>query len=260
MTVSVLVPWRSNDQHRDRSLHYIIERFKEAWPCWQVVTGEHNEGPWCKASAVADGLTRADGDLLVIHDADVWCDRLADAVEAVELGAPWAVPHRQVRRLTREATAEVLAGGELHDGLPLAQRPYTGYSGGGIVVLPHASYEQVPFDQRFTGWGQEDSSAAIAWTCLLGDPVRLDGVLWHLWHPPQQRMTRVKGTDAGWRLFKRFQAARRDPSAMRALVAEGQPQPDGTLSSFGSPGAAGGSEASSTTPASNASAPTPNAT
>src|SRR5690606_21183591 len=99
--------------------------------------------------AVADALARATGDILVITDADVWCDPRAveQAIRAVSRPvnpSPWAMPHERVIRLTQTATERVLAGegwpptpGEiliLTDRLAgtFAERPYIGVLGGGM--------------------------------------------------------------------------------------------------------------------------------
>ncbi|MDH2392319.1 hypothetical protein QCN29_26790 [Streptomyces sp. HNM0663] len=175
-------------------------------------------GPWCKAAAVSAALPQAVGDVLVVADADVWCDGVPQAVKAVEDGAPWAIPHGQVHRLTEAATTAVLGGGPL-DG-PTVQRPYTGFAGGGIAVLPRATYEDVPLDARFAGWGQEDEAWALALLCLAGRPWRGRARLWHLWHPPQVRTSRRWGSQASRALWQRYHAARADPQAMRTLLDE----------------------------------------
>ena len=41
-----------------------------------------------------------------------------------------------------------------------------------VAPLPRRLYEEVPFDSRFVGWSGEDESAALAWTCLAGQPWR----------------------------------------------------------------------------------------
>src|SRR5690606_37809457 len=84
--------------------------------------------------------------------------------------AGWAVPHRLVYRLSEAATSGVLAGLAPSPGMRLVQAPYVGYAGGGITVLPRSTYDQVPLDPRFRGWGQEDESWAHALTVLAGDP------------------------------------------------------------------------------------------
>ena len=218
--VSVLVPRRPDGGPRDRAWQWLRPRWESLG--WQVVEGSHNEGEWCKASAVTDALTHASGDILVAADADVWCPDVPAAVQAVLAGASWAVPHTLVHRLTSGAT-DVLYGTEVFGG-PLVeqrveQRPYPGMPGGGCVVLTRDVYGSCPLDPRFQGWGQEDQSWGIALTSLYGPPVRMPGPCWHLWHPPQERVSRSTGSMAGRRLMLEYATAARE-GRMAAYLAE----------------------------------------
>lgn len=179
-------------------------------------------GPWCKGATANRAVEESDADIVVLHDADVWCDGLPDAIQAVMDGASWAVPHRGVFRLDEDATARVLDGEEPHEDMGLTQRPYLGTLGGGIVVASREVMLSISLDERFVGWGQEDSSWGIALGCLLGPPWRGHQPLYHLWHPPQERDSRRRGSRPGWALFRRYHAARNDPAAMRALIEEGR--------------------------------------
>lgn len=184
---------------------------------WEICEGYGDAQRWCKAAAVQDGLTRATGDLLVIADADVWSDHLQEAVDAVASGAAWASPHRKVRRLTEAGTTRFLNGER--DDLEVEQH-HNAHLGGGIVVLSRSLYEDIPLDPRFVGWGQEDDSWACALTTLAGKPWQGDESLWHLWHPPQHRQSRVVGNAESKALGRRYKSARRSPALMRALLDE----------------------------------------
>jgi hypothetical protein len=221
VTVSVLVPWRPDGAHRDAAWAWVSRRWADRHPDWQVVVGVAPDGPWCKALAVADALDRADGDLLVIADADVWCDGVGQAVTAVQGGAPWAVPHGKVHRLTAPATALVLEGTDpaaIVGGL--ARGRYGGVEGGGMAVLTRALYEQAPIDPRFRSWGQEDESWGAALTVVAGKRWRGVTPLWHLWHPPEPRLNQHVGNATSWALHVRYQVASRSQEAMRRLLAE----------------------------------------
>lgn len=109
-------------------------------------------GPWCKAAAVTPAVAASEADIVAVVDADCWVPGLAEAVEAVEVGAAWSLPHLRVHRLAEEATTAVLAGADF-EGQKLAQRPYAGIIGGGAVVARREVIEAHPMDQRFTGWG-----------------------------------------------------------------------------------------------------------
>lgn len=217
---SVIVPWRPGCPHRQAAWAYL--RLRWAMLGYEVILGRCPDGPWMKARAVADGLSRAAGDVLVVTDADVWCDGITDAVEQVTTRRPWAAPHDTVHRLTAEATADVLAGAELHRRTLrrpcLEQGTYRAHLGGGIVVVDRATYERVPLDPRFAGWGHEDDAWAIALAALVG-PAWVGGAgLWHLWHPPQDRISRDEGSEASRALYARYAAANR--TELEQIIAE----------------------------------------
>jgi hypothetical protein len=224
VTVSVLIPFRGDGGHRDAAYGYVRAWWARQYPNWQVVDGACPGGSWVKALAVADALTRADGDILVIADADVVCDGAGPAVGAVQAGAPWAMPHRGVYRLTEAATARVLAGGSLPDLRERLERgtvaeQYAGVMGGGMTVLTRAAYERVPLDPRFRGWSGEDLGHGVALTVTLGPPARLHLPMWHLFHPHQPRESRSRGSAESWALWERYRAAA-TPLRMRALLDE----------------------------------------
>lgn len=225
--MTVIIPWQSGCPHRAAALEWVRPRWEASGA--QVLLGKLGANQlWCKAAAVAAALPRAHGEVLVIADADVWTEGTGRAVEAVADGAPWAVPHWHVHRLTEQATARVFAGGPLEGTLSesvhrrLDRPAYVGYAAGGVTVLPRATYTQVPLDRRFVGWGQEDESWAHALTTLAGSCWRGQADLWHLWHPPQARLNPRWGTSSGRALARSYEQARRLPEQMRALL-EGAP-------------------------------------
>ncbi|WP_067226624.1 hypothetical protein [Streptomyces sp. NBRC 109706] len=214
MSVTVVIPWHPGCPHREAALGWVLARWRAAG--YEPLLGRAPAGPWRKAAAVADGLRRAAGGVLVVADADVWTDGIGEAIDAVAGRAPWAIPHGPVRRLTRVATDAVLSGGPL-DG-PLEQPPYRGFEGGGIVALRRDLYNKVPLDRRFAGWGQEDEAWALALRTLAGPPWRGDAPLWHLWHPPQARDSRRWGSANSRALYRRYRRAAGRPDGMRTLL------------------------------------------
>lgn len=222
-SVEVVIPWRDGCPHRQAALLYVADRWAQLGH--PVRLGSHEHGAWCKADAVQAGIDRTSADVIAVADGDVWSDAIPHAIGAVVDGAPWAVPHTLVHRLTPKATDEVLAGTEPHDGMPLdvLDKPYAGRLGGGIVILRRDVWGDCPIDRRFRGWGHEDESWAKALGCLYGPPVQFDSTLWHLWHPPQERITWGLGSPENEALYKRYHHAASNPDrgVMRALIAEG---------------------------------------
>lgn len=215
--VDVVVPWRGGCSHRERALAWVVARYAARHPNWTVTVAQAAAGAWSKATAVMPAIHASSADIIVVADADVWCDDLQDAVDALGQHG-WAIPHTQVRRLTEHATANVLAGAD-----PAAQETleaYRGVPGGGYVIATREQLVAVPLDPRFEGWGCEDVSWAMALHTVAGPSWRGEASLTHLWHPPQPRPTRRRGSAENERLRRRYGAARRRPVVMRQLLAE----------------------------------------
>ena len=176
-------------------------------------------GEWSKSAAVMDGVDGC-SETIVIADSDCWTDGIFEAIEKVEDGAPWAMGHGQVHRLTKESTAKVLAGAS-PESLPLVQRAYQGVKGGGIVAVRREILLDVPWDRRYVGWGRADLSWRAAMTTLHGDPWRGSSPLFHLWHPPMERQDRTSSLSLGSEaLYARYTRARGNKQRIRALLEE----------------------------------------
>lgn len=234
-SVSVVIPYRPDGAERDRNLTWVLDRLSTEHPDWQIIVQEEGpgerEGLFNRARLIRDGVAKSFGDILVIHDGDVWCPGLVDAVEKVRGGAKWALPHTKVHRLTPEATEAIIAGHvALHPELECDEKPYTGCVTGGAVVITRDLFHQIPPDPRFCGWGGEDLSWGKALQTLVpgavwGSPEQL----YHLWHPPQPRLTRAIGNEANAELQARYLNATGHPERMAQLVAEIDGAPPETL-------------------------------
>ena len=158
-------------------------------------------------------------EIIVVADADCHTDGLPEAIKAVRDGAPYAIPHAGVWRLTAEGSATYMAG-EPGWRSQLDQQPYRGVRGGGFVVATRQTIIDIPPDPRFVGWGYEDESWAIALTTLSGHPWRGKAPLIHFWHPPQPRRDRNHGSRESELLGLRYVAAENKPEEMRAIIQE----------------------------------------
>ena len=207
----VIIPFAGDCPHRARALEWVRDRYE--WPVTVAAGGE----PWVKAEAIRPAIEASSADVLVIADADCWTDGLTEAVRAVELGAPWAKPHRLVHRLTAESSLAFMAGKPWSE---LAEPAYQGVAGGGFIVARRETLLDVPMDPRFVGWGQEDIAYAIALHTLAGPAWLGDADLFHLWHPPQERLSRMWGSVSNKRLLRRYSAAKCKPDVMRSLIEE----------------------------------------
>lgn len=223
-TVSVLVPWSPGCGWREQAWAWVREKYSIEFPGWELVTGDGaTPAGYSRSRAILDAASRAAGEVLVVADADVWCDPTTAVNQVDEHG--WSIPHELIHRLSPDSTRQVLAGAPWR-GLPLStdnpqdSRPYRGHPTGTLVVLRSEVLAEVPPDRRFVGWGHEDDAWALALRTLIGPPWRGRDDLVHLWHPPQPRLTRRIGSNESAALMARYRRARLRPAQMRALLEE----------------------------------------
>jgi hypothetical protein len=228
VTVSVLVPFNEGEcEQRDRVWEWVHERLELQLPDAHVIIAGDDDPPWSKGTAVRNCLRYARGDVIVVHDADSTVDNLADAVEVVEMGAAWCVPHSRIVRLNEHTTGQWLTRPVPHRLPAVTARHRERYAkpsvhGGGVTVLQRKILEDVPVDPRFRGWGGEDLAWGRALGTLHGEAVQLQTDLIHLWHPPRPEHWMVKGTvlPETQALADRYCQANGDPAAVRRLLAE----------------------------------------
>lgn len=224
MTVDVLIPWSNGCEQRARLLAWTMAQYGDRYPGWKIILGASPPGPFNRAAAILAAAAKSSAEVLVVSDADVWCNPLP-ACEAIAAGAPWAVPHTLIHRLSEGSTEKVLHGADWR-GLPLStdcaqdSKPYKGNETGTLFVIRRDVLFDVPPDIRFVGWGQEDEAHAAALNTLVGKPWRGTDDLVHCWHPPQPRQSRRVGNGASMALARRYRNARNRLVVMRELVEE----------------------------------------
>jgi hypothetical protein len=213
-SVDIVIPWQAGCAYRQLALDWVLHAHEALGRT--VILGELEPGqPWCKATAVRSALDRSTADIVAISDGDVWTFQLDEGIEQLDQH-PWSVPFREVHRLSPQATSTALQTGELTG--TLQQRPYLGVVGGGLLVIEREAYEHVPLDHRFQGWGQEDEAWGAALAAVHGPGWRGTEPLYHLWHPPQQRLNRAVGSEESRHLRNLYLKARRSPAQMEALL------------------------------------------
>lgn len=151
MSVEVVVPFGGQCKYRQEALRWVRNWYAGCHPQWEVTVSSGGD-PWVKANAVSAAVKSGGSEIVIVADADCVTDGLPAAVEAVEGGAPWAIPHKGVYRLTEQGTTNFYDGLPWHE-QPLTQPAYRGYPGGGFVVMAREVMNLVPPDPRFVGWG-----------------------------------------------------------------------------------------------------------
>lgn len=223
--VDVIIPWfeAMATPERYEALAYVHGAWQNKLgvsPTVSVCLSER----FCKAEAVMPAVEASRASVVVVADADVVPTvdvptAVADVWSGREL---WARPYTEVFRLNAGPTYEYMMGNpvDLENIFNLTQKPYIGVPGGGIVVISRHNYLKIPLDKRFKGWGGEDESWGLALWTLLGAPWIGMSNLIHLYHEPQERLTRQIGNEANELLRHRYHACISKPDRMQALVNE----------------------------------------
>lgn len=238
----ILVPRRDDNGPRDA----LWDGFVKPW--WEreqshmpIIEGYHVDGLFNRSAAVNRAAELAgDWDVATIIDADVLCDpnRVKEAVALAHKSGSMVLPHTRRRDLSQRVTDLVVRGLETPDASPRwidrhVRHTYSAENGhpsvSSVVVVSRRQWDMIGgFDESFRGWGYEDTAFAAA-AETFGGILRLEGDVWHLWHPTAREGKR--GTESWSRNSakgQRYRAAIGDRDAIRALQAEGRPAAETT--------------------------------
>ena len=185
MKVVTLVPWRGGDELREQSWDIVrpyLDRFG-----WRIYLGDR-EGPWSRGAAInAAARDAGNWDVAVIADADTIPPEGLDAAVVTALRNGGGVrPHDDLYRLTPSGSIAAANRGTAALEPRHIEREHPG---GGFLIVAREGWDRVGgFDERFVGWGHEDSSLNIQ-LLLKADWDRIPGEAHHLWHPEPERKT-----------------------------------------------------------------------
>ena len=172
--------------------------------------GESPEGPFNRSAAINHAAAQVDWDVAVIMDADTFVPP-KQLSEAVELASePWRLvaAFTHVIELSRLASDKYLAGSARFGEGGIRRRDSALTVQSSCLAVHRSLFERVGgFDDKFVGWSAEDNAFWLACTLHAGEPLRVEGPAYHLWH----RMSRPHYLDANYQAnqqrWKMYQSA-----------------------------------------------------
>jgi hypothetical protein len=228
-TVAVVIPFRSDDPERVRIKEWVDARWAAIHPAWPVViVGDGKEsGPFNRARAVNRGVGSVATDVVVVADADiaVMHGQAEACAAAIAQGhVPWVVAYEVMTHLTKPATEEFMGRGPAARQMGSTRmevRWSSRESVCGLVAIRREDYDLLGGnDERFQGWGWEDTAFAHKADTLLGPHYRLPGECLHLYHHLREDRKVDAQAQANRKLGRRYAAAAGDPDAMTKLARE----------------------------------------
>lgn len=230
MRVALITPWRPHHPDRELGLRFVIDHYAPTNYLHLLADDNRTEQFSRTAARNAGALMAGDWDVAVFIDADcvVPIEVLEHGIEFAHREGRVVLPHDRFEPLSRAGSILAMCEPNLSrwDERWIAQ-PYVERSRpSGVVVFPRRAWDTVGgYDERFRGWGFEDTAMLWSLDALAGGFHRLTGRMWHIWHPSEQAAWLPSDKD----LFERYKKARDDPHAMRALLLERQQSGDRLL-------------------------------
>lgn len=208
MTISVLVPFRGDGGQRDRLWTHCRKLF-EVMPVELVIGEESGEGPFNAAQAFNNAASKAKGDIFVLYGADQipdW-DRIQWGIEQLETHE-WCALYANTAGYGYSSTNAILAGSPPND-VPLGPSvPFC------TAIAAIKATAWVPYDERFKGWGVEDSAWRLAVETLYGPSPQPSGTLRCLYHEAASR----DHFPANSALMGQYMVAAENPETMRTYL------------------------------------------
>lgn len=187
MKAVVLVPRRNDNGPRDALWTWCKAWWQANLPELPIFEGHHDEGLFNRSAAVNRAAQAAgDWDVAVIIDSDVICDpeHVREAVElAGDFGDRLVLPFDRRHNLNPRGSQAIMAG-EQGSWRAFIGRTYHEMCSS-CVMIPRSLWDEVGgFDEQFEGWGFEDSAFSLACETFGGHTThKIEGELWHFWHP-----------------------------------------------------------------------------
>lgn len=185
------MPTGFTDKRRHEIYLWTMARWQRQFPNWQFCEGHSDPTNYNRSEARNDAYRQADGELLVITDADCVTSK-ANVHEAMEMvlssKAAWVIAHHIYYSLTKQFTDVILElppeTNNLGEFYPNSDWKMVDKSDAGVLVMMREAYDAVQgYDERFNGWGYEDNAFATKLRKLWGPSQRTRGEVGHLWHP-----------------------------------------------------------------------------
>lgn len=228
-SVSVVIPWRSDDPERTEIFRWCLHRWGSLTD-YRIITPNdgQTEGPFNRSKAVNRGVALAAGDdVVIVSDADtaIRHGQPEAMIAALRSGANWVIGYSRFVHLAQVATQEALSA-PVDVALPEnPSGPSVRYASWesvcGLWAMRTEDYHLIGGnDEGFEGWGSEDTAFAMKADTLLGKHERLPGVGLHLFHELRPDRKTDASARANYERLGRYEKAAGDPEAMTALVRE----------------------------------------
>lgn len=184
MKLTVAFPYRdSGCEWRAKSFPLVREAFARILPDAEYIIADTEHDAFNRAASRNYAVECAGDGIVILADTDMLPDErgLISAINAAEYGG-YHIPFSKYCALSQSAT-NTFFNGRVNPARLQVTHSSTKCNAGTIVILCDEWRRFGGMDERFSGWGFEDTAFALVVNKLAGGVKRHCGTTYHLWHP-----------------------------------------------------------------------------
>lgn len=223
--LSVLMPYKPDNGHRDEVFHWVSVFYRKYLPFAEICIGYSKSTLFSRAQAINDAAQKAQTDLFLIADTDIFYDPgIIIEARAMLRSHAWIIPFNKVLDIQQACTQHLLRNEPEWPLVMPVQGNIRAYgSKGGLTLIPREHFEAVNgLDERFIGWGGEDDAFACSMDTLCGKHYRMNKAINHLWHPSLKKNGNPNYSN-NYSLYLKYSQATGNIAAMRDLISQRMP-------------------------------------
>ena len=194
--LSIIIPYKYVNPVRDKTFQYIHEYYQEKYPKSEICIGEDTTTTkqFNCSNAINNGVKQSNGKYVFIVGADTFVPKEYVQKSVKQLKhSPFIIPFGYIYSLDPYISQRIVS----HEDLSLNEIEKHGQKisiipgdthytpkNSGVQVMEKTFFNQMNgYDERFVGWGFEDTY--FCWRVIkeVGDyPLLREGKIYHLWH------------------------------------------------------------------------------
>lgn len=194
MDVAIVIPYKYFDKHRKNLLDFIVDKYETFFPDAEIVIGKDTSKIFNRSKARNNGVRKSSAEYLFMVDGDTFLEKNTILNGLYELRAnKFVIPFNEYFGLRKGDTTTVLKNkfinwNKIEENAKITMDiSYVGsgdtYRCSGVNCITRDFYDEIGgYDERFTGWGYEDTAFCWKVQSYIGDYPILPGKLYHLWH------------------------------------------------------------------------------
>lgn len=229
LDLSVIIPFRSDKDIRDKQLRYQLERFKLVMPSVEVIVvqDKFNGKEWVefnKAKLINQGVRQATKSNILMLDVDVILpkENIVNALDVVEHHG-LIFPFNKVVFIQKQESKDIMR--KVVD-VPKVDMRFAreneknNYDTWGVYMISKEDYIKIGgHEERYVGWGGEDGSFIATSMALIDKPyLRMEGKAYHLYHDKPKETRTIVGDKRA--LYTRYLQARYNREEMLKIISE----------------------------------------